>query len=912
MKSSLRVFNFGGYVQRLISFGLVFFLVVQAGLIWFSTMKQPTRLPDFVASFVGNQLSKEGIHLQARSLWIQPDLDIAADDVSIEFDGISGEMVTAKHLEVGISFLGLVSGHTMPHRLSIQGGQVWCPAALSQLGQKNLLIEEIDGDFHREGRWILTPGFILRSGQTIATIEGEVPVSILDIKNNGAADLATLRSEISTGLKVLEQFMEIAKQAGGASLHVHAEGLSDDGSQVSLSGQLGNQKGDSDLGLLQAHELTFLGKINLNRQSDLVNWSLTGTGNNLRYKNLQLGNLSLELVGTKEWMPTRGRIIGGNASLPELPNLQLLVNLSSQQLADEPEHLHVNYKIQSPDSFISGQILEIPKGWNNNKGLGELIGRIDYAQLSTVELKKFPALQSALSEAQVNCEGSIGIRDAALYFNNELKRCNGWVSFSGLETKGLSASSLTKQKNLPFLAFVDYNQERQPYALQFRELQLATIRGEIDWALTKEAPFSIRLRGDLLPGALDQVLEAWWVDLWTRLHTPGVLTTVIDVNGQLNPPRSTVNGVVHLNEFDFQKAPFKSGDIIVDSNESGLRIGLSNLQGRGSDSAGTLNGHVSWNNKKPANESGPFIELSGNIEPWILAKSVSDELGEKLKNIQLPLSRKISVRAKPGAKDLDVDADVNCISDFTAWGIPSRDLLCKIENKNGVTTVRASLAIADGLGSLSIIGEPDHDSKISVILKDCDSNLIARGLGYTKIPAPKKGTPKDATRLNFTLNGTIDLNTPEQIRCLGSFEVANPEIKKIRILGGLSSVLEAIGIGATTYELTHLTGQFGCINGRAYFPDILISGPQSRLSLGGEVDLAASTIDFSGVFNIPQKDSSIIPNPFNLNRTIADNTQITIKGPLSEPKIRATPSFFFFHKLFKINSLGKIPSELLE
>ena len=250
MKSALRSSHSGGVFQRLISFGLVFFLVVQAGLIWFSTMKQPTRLPDSVASFVGNQLSKEGIHLQARSLWIQPDLDIAADDVSIEFDGISGEMVTAKHLEVGISFLGLVSGHTMPHRLSIQGGQVWCPAALSQLGQKNLLIEEIDGDFHREGRWILTPGFILRSGQTVATIEGEVPVSILDIKNNGAADLATLRSEISTGLKVLEQFMEIAKQAGGASLHVHAEGLSDDGSLVTLSGQLGNQKGDSDLGEL--------------------------------------------------------------------------------------------------------------------------------------------------------------------------------------------------------------------------------------------------------------------------------------------------------------------------------------------------------------------------------------------------------------------------------------------------------------------------------------------------------------------------------------------------------------------------------------------------------------------------------------------------------------------------------------
>jgi hypothetical protein len=400
--------------------------------------------------------------------------------------------------------------------------------------------------------------------------------------------------------------------------------------------------------------------------------------------------------------------------------------------------------------------------------------------------------------------------------------------------------------------------------------------------------------------------------LWTRLHTSGTLTAIIDVNGQLFPPRSTTCGTVHINEFDFLQAPFKSGDIQVDTNESGIQIGLRNIHGRGSDSAGTLNGRVSWTNKKLAGEGGPFVELSGNLEPWILAKCASDELGENLKNIQLPPSRTITVKAKPGAKNLEVDAEVNCTTDFTAWGIPCKDLLCKVDNKNESISIQSSLAIAEGIGALSITSEPGHDSKISVTLKDCDSNLIARGLGYTKIPVPKKGTPKDATRLNFTLNGTIDIKSPEQIRCLGSFDVANPEIKKIRILGGLSSVLEAIGIGATTYELTHLTGQFGCINGRAYFPNVLISGPQSQLNLAGEADIAAATVDFAGVFNIPQKESSIFPNPFNLNRTIADNTQITIKGPLSQPKIKATPSFFFFHKLFKINSLGKIPAELLE
>lgn len=132
--------------------------------------------------------------------------------------------------------------------------------------------------------------------------------------------------------------------------------------------------------------------------------------------------------------------------------------------------------------------------------------RIDHAQLSLAELKKIPAVEAALTKNCVSGDGIIGIDDATLYFKNELKRGSGWISFSGLEARGLSANRITKQKNSPLLAFVDYNLERQPYALQLREIQLATVRGELDWALTSESAFGIRVRGDLLPGALDEVL----------------------------------------------------------------------------------------------------------------------------------------------------------------------------------------------------------------------------------------------------------------------------------------------------------------------------------------------------------------------------------------------------------------------
>ncbi len=132
------------------------------------------------------------------------------------------------------------------------------------------------------------------------------------------------------------------------------------------------------------------------------------------------------------------------------------------------------------------------------------------------------------------------------------------------------------------------------------------------------------------------------------------------------------------------------------------------------------------------------------------------------------------------------------------------------------------------------------------------------------------------------------------------------------MLGGISNVLEAVGIGATTYELIQATGTFGCLNGRAYFPDLAITGPQSRLDLAGEIDLQTSTLNFEGDFSLPRKGGLNPLDLLNLNRALISLTKIKLKGPISKPETSAIPTLKDIINYQKDSKLGKIPDAIQE
>ena len=309
------------------------------------------------------------------------------------------------------------------------------------------------------------------------------------------------------------------------------------------------------------------------------------------------------------------------------------------------------------------------------------------------------------------------------------------------------------------------------------------------------------------------------------------------------------------------------------------------------------------------------MRAEGDIQPWIAARCAGKEFGEALRGLALPADRRFTLLLTPGVKRPDVRTTIACKGAFTAWGVAAADLQAETANTDEGMRIGAKLGLAGGTATLGLDGDPLHRSQLTLGLKGCDVAKVGQLLGElsgegAKGPAP---APRDSVgRLDLDFKGQLELEKPRLIRGLGTFSLTDPELKKVRLLGGISNVLEAIGVGATTYELTQAKGRWGCLDGRAYFPDLAISGPQARLDLRGEVDLQKAILDFEGDFSLPRKEGFNPLDLINLNRALVSLTKIKLKGPISKPETTAIPTLKDIIKSKKDNDLGTIPASIQE
>jgi hypothetical protein len=237
--------------------------------------------------------------------------------------------------------------------------------------------------------------------------------------------------------------------------------------------------------------------------------------------------------------------------------------------------------------------------------------------------------------------------------------------------------------------------------------------------------------------------------------------------------------------------------------------------------------------------------------------------------------------------------------------------------------IKAVLALADGQATLGMQGDPLKDSQVSLVLKGCDPKKVAKLMEQinppkptaeaTTQPTPPKTTaPSAPGKLDLQFAGSINLQEPRLLKGRGDFDLVDPELKRVRLLGGVSTFLEAFGVKSTSYDLTQATGRFGCLGGRAYFPDLVIKGPDARLTMTGEIDLQASTLEFEGDFSLPKKGGFNPLDILNINRAFLSLTRVRLKGPLADPEVSALPKLSDILNPKKDSTLGKIPPSLLE
>ena len=896
---------FRRFLRGLTNTCLFLLLPSQLGLAWLADHDGPVRLPDFVAEALAARLKDQGIDFRARGLWILPDLTLAADDVTVAFDGLTGDVFAAARAEVALRPARLLAGEVDPTRVRLNGARVWCPASVARDGRRRSLVDELTLDIAKEGRWVSLRTAQVRAGRITCHVSGELPGGFLRA-GPAKAEPVPLPRRLAGILGALDAALTAAEGAGGAAVAVRCDGKSDGTAEVSAEALLGEEYGER-LGRISLRGLRLRADARLRADGELGDWRLTGEATATTWRD------GISLTAGRSNLRVRGAGVAGevvaDAGLTDVRFGEIFCRQVSVR-ATRPSaggDWTLGFRAHTDASAANGAVETMTDG-------GRRL-RVDHAMISGTEIAAHPSVAPVLLATGIGLRGDLLLRDAEITLgaDGRFLRAQGEAGLSGFRGLGLSAEAISPGRDLPLRTRFDFAPDRGELPLRLRDLRLASVVGEADCALTEGGPFRLTLHGDLAPASLDQVLGNWWIDLWRAFVVREDPYAFIEVQGNWGALTSRTRGRVLMRGFDFMGAPFRRVEVSVDADERRTIIGLHRLQGGSSAADGEVEGSATWDWSKPGVLAGPVVQAAGDLQPWIAARCAGKDFGDALQGLALPAGRRFALELAPLEEGLDIRTTIESDGEFVAWGIAGRGLKATTQSQSGGMRIDARLGLADGDAELRLDGDPLRRTDFVLALKNCDPAKVGRIMNDLSQPsAAPVAKAEGRGRLDLDFKGRIDLAKPRELRGLGTYTLNDPELKKVRLLGGISGVLEAVGVGATTYDLDRATGTLGCLGGRAYFPDMTITGPQARLDLAGEIDLRDMTLNFAGDFSLPRKQGFNPLDIINLNRALVSLTKIKLEGPVSQPKTRAIPTLDDIVKPNKDKDLGKIPPGILE
>ena len=898
---------FRRFLRGLTNTCLLLLLPVQLTLCWVANLDHPTKLPDFLTERISTQLAEQGLSLQARNFWMMPDLTLAADDLSLGVDGMSGDIFTAARVEIALNPALLIAGQIEPTQVRLSGARLWCPASVARGGVRRPLIDTLTLDVTKEGRWLNLRSIQARGGKITCHLSGEVPTGLLRPEKDNKGPIPLSR-RLADAFASIETAIDVAERSGGASVSLRCQGSSDGSAEISVQAVLGNDWSDSGLGLIQVRGLNLRGAIKVAAEGRITDWRVDGGAQEMAWRNITAERIDLRARGKSRREDTVAELTLAQAKGAGLELRR--VKLDGRPISGDG--YRIAFGILSDGSTASGSAILA--------STGAVTAAISHAHLSGAEISAQPELGRLLHAAGVDLRGDVLLREVAanLSAKGEVTQASGEIALSGFRGLGLSAEAISPDKALPLRTHFDFDPTRAASPLQLRDLRLASVTGSVDCELKAGGAFMLHLNGEMDPTCLDRVLGEWWVSLWKMFFLRERPYAFIEVESHWGSLTSVTKGRALLNRFDFMGAPFRHVEVSIDADPKQTTIGLHRLGGGDSEADGSVEGSATWDWTKPLALAGPVVRAEGNLQPWIAARCAGKDFGEALRGLSLPIDRRLTLLLTPGVKGPDVKTSIECAGAFSAWGISGSSLQASTENIDGGMRVRAKLGLADGEARLSLDGDPLRQTKLSLGLKGCDPAQIGQLLNDLSTPPPKDAPPTPATKvasagkLDLDFAGHLDLEKPRLLKGLGHYTLTDPALKKVRLLGDISKVLEALGVGATTYELSQAKGTFGCVGGQAYFPDLAITGPKARLDLAGEIDLQASTLNFEGDFSLPRQGGLNPLDLLNLNRALISLTKIKLKGPISKPETSAIPTLKDIINSQKDSKLGKIPDGIQE
>jgi hypothetical protein len=372
-----------------------------------------------------------------------------------------------------------------------------------------------------------------------------------------------------------------------------------------------------------------------------------------------------------------------------------------------------------------------------------------------------------------------------------------------------------------------------------------------DWT---SRDFQMRIRGQAFPPLLDSILGhlRWWQNLW-REAAIGEQPLVADVGvyGRWGSLPDTSHAVVCADVAGGYFRQLALDRLLVALRHHPGSVDLHTLLGRAR--SGSVNGSLYWELSTAEREQRMHFALSSDLAYPDLRAALrdSDDWADRFAPAEPP---RLQVRGRlfPDDPD-DIQRDVLLVTGHAPGaarveGLPVNDVRFTARVDGPVLDISEStFTTCAGAGELRLRLD-DRFAKAAPFtlylnLKDADYPQVLTTLRQFWELTGDDIAAAGRVDLDADLSGQAGVLT--SMRGEGKFAIHESELGQVRILGGLSRLLEVVGLRFTTLQLDTCNAVWILREGELKFPSILLSGPWINLDANGIVELPAIGLDFT-------------------------------------------------------------------
>ena len=462
------------------------------------------------------------------------------------------------------------------------------------------------------------------------------------------------------------------------------------------------------------------------------------------------------------------------------------------------------------------------------------------ARLNARDLTRLSVIAQSARGAGVDLGGHIEILGGeAVWINGELTTAG--ANFTADQTGWRDLRPVLVRPERPFPRFSgELALDMRANRLALTRLNLAGIAGEIIGGLRAGDTFAIHLHSTpenpVNPSCLNGLLGGWWIDLWsrfdlsTRRTRPHADVRVTGKWGVVESIHTTVRA--QLGTFGFMGARFISTDLWVFAhpNESFVRIDslCGELDGQ---AAGSARGTVRWDWRRPEWQGLPQIDAEGDLFPACALRLYNAETAARIRGWSFEQPQ-LRVAFGPGRP---LRVDLKSTGTSIIEGVRVDDLQLTVTealSTKGDLVIEATGNLSGGKASLALSGNLNTRNHLQVSMREWSrtgaANLIEQ-LGGPKATQ----VAGDRSVLTLIYEGDWDFTQPRNPTGRGQMSLTDPNLKTIHLFGLLSSGLDSLGIGISSYPLDRAEITFVCADGRAELDPLRFIGDDASLNLKG-------------------------------------------------------------------------------